>query len=140
MVSPPPADEAPTGWGELLRGKRALTISVLCLGIWLNAVDTLVTATIMPSVARDVGGYAYFAWATAGFMLGSILAGAVAGRLAERLGLRRALAACALLYAFGCGVSALAGSIWPCAVQAIGFAFATAILPKAERLAGADRT
>ncbi len=113
MGSPLPPDEAPTRWGELLRGKRALTFSVLCLAIWLNAVDTLVTATIMPSVVRDIGGYGYFAWATAGFMLGSILAGAVAGRLAERLGLRRALAVCALLYALGCVISALAGSIWP---------------------------
>ena len=100
-------------WSELLNGKRGLTFGVLCLGIWLNAADTLVTSTIMPSVARDVGGYAYFAWATAGYMLGSIVAGASAGLLAERLGLRRALAACGLLYAAGCGVSGLAGSIWP---------------------------
>ncbi len=113
MATSPPPDEAPTRWGELLQGRRSLTFAVLCLGIWLNAVDTLVTATIMPSVARDVGGYAYFAWATAGFMLGSILAGAGAGLLAERLGLRRALAVCALLYALGCAISAAAGSIWP---------------------------
>ena len=113
MATSPPPDEAPTRWSELLQGRRSLTFAVLCLGIWLNAVDTLVTATIMPSVARDVGGYAYFAWATAGFMLGSILAGAGAGLLAERLGLRRALAVCALLYALGCAISAAAGSIWP---------------------------
>ncbi len=106
-------DEAPARWSELLRGQRAFTFGLLCLGMWLNAVDALVTATIMPSVAREIGGYAYFAWATAGFMLGSILAGAGAGLLAERLGLRRALAACGLLYASGCLVSALASSIWP---------------------------
>ncbi len=87
--------------------------AMLCLGIWLNAVDTLVTATIMPSVAREIGGYAYFAWATAGFLLGSILSGAGAGIVADRFGVRRALAACGLLYAVGCGASALAGSIWP---------------------------
>ncbi len=34
--------------------------ALLCLGIWLNAADTLVTATIMPSVANEIGGYAYF--------------------------------------------------------------------------------
>lgn len=107
------AGEPPARWGELFQGGRALIGGVLCLGIWLNAVDALVTATIMPSVARDVGGYAYFAWATAGFMLGSILAGASAGLLAERMGLRRALACCGLLYAIGCVASALSGSIWP---------------------------
>ena len=113
MSSRAPAAETPARWRELLQGGRALTFAVLCLGVWLNAVDALVTATIMPSVARDIGGYAYFAWATAGFMLGSILAGAGAGLLAQRVGLRRALAACGLLYALGCLVSALSGSIWP---------------------------
>ena len=208
MTSQSVTGAAPARWSELLRGQRGLTFGVLCLGVWLNAVDALVTATIMPSVAADVGGYAYFAWATAGFMLGAILAGAGAGLLAERLGLRRALAACGLLYAAGCGVSALAGSIWPflagrllqgagagfvaglCyvavrtsfearmwtnvfaslsavwgvatllgplvgglfagahlwravfwvfAVQAVGFAFATLVLPRAERTPAAER-
>jgi MFS family permease len=104
--------ESPARWGELFQGRRALTSGVLCLGIWLNAVDALVAATIMPSVAQDIGGYAYFAWATAGFMLGSILAGAGAGLLAERVGRRRALASCGLLYAAGCVASAMAGTIW----------------------------
>ena len=113
MTSRSAVAEAPAQWSELLRGPRTLTFGVLCLGVWLNAVDALVTATIMPSVARDIGGYSYFAWATAGFMLGSILAGAGAGLLAERTGVRRALAACGLLYALGCMTSALAGSIWP---------------------------
>ncbi len=113
MSSRSAAAEAPARWSELFQGPRALTFGVLCLGVWLNAADTLVTATIMPSVARDIGGYTYFAWATAGFLLGSILAGAAAGLLANRLGLRRALAVSGLLYALGCAVSALAVSIWP---------------------------
>ena len=107
------AEPAAARWGELFQDGRALMSGVLCLGIWLNAVDALVAATIMPSVAREVGGYAYFSWATAGFMLGAILAGAGAGLLAERAGLRRALAASGLLYAAGCLASATAGSIWP---------------------------
>ena len=107
------AEPAPARWAEVFQGGRALMSGVLCLGIWLNAVDALVAATIMPSVAREVGGYAYFSWATAGFMLGAILAGAGAGLLAERAGLRRALAASGLLYAAGCVASATAMSIWP---------------------------
>ena len=106
------AEPAAARWGELFQGGRALMSGVLCLGIWLNAVDALVAATIMPSVARAVGGYAYFSWATAGFMLGAILAGAGAGLLAERAGLRRALAVSGLLYAAGCLASATAASIW----------------------------
>ena len=32
--------------------------ALICLGVWLNAADSLVTATIMPSVGADLGGYA----------------------------------------------------------------------------------
>ena len=112
MADCSPAGDPPARWAELLGHGRGLTFAVLCLGIWLNAVDALVAATVMPSVAKDVGGYAFFAWATAGFMLGSILAGAAAGLLGERVGLKRALAASGLLYGVGCVASALAGSIW----------------------------
>src|ERR1700742_4913614 len=100
-------------WGELLHAHRLPTFALLCLGVWLNAVDALVASTIMPSVAREIGGYAYFAWATAGYMLGSILAGAGSGLLAERIGLRRGLALCGILYALGCVLSALAPGVWP---------------------------
>lgn len=66
----------------------------------------------MPSVARDLGGFVYFAWATAGFLLGAIVAGSTAGRLSERLGLRTALAGSALVYALGCVMSAAAPDIF----------------------------
>ena len=116
---------------------------VLCLGIWLNAVDALVTSTVMPSVARDLGGYAYFSWATAGFMLGSILAGSGAGLLAERMGLRRALAACGGLYAVGCAISALAGSIWPFLlgrlIQGLGAGFVVGLCYVAVRATFEER-
>ena len=72
---------------------------LICLGVWLNAVDSLVTATIMPSVGRSLGGYVYFGWATSGYLTGSVLAGASSGVLALRCGRRSATTAAALLYA-----------------------------------------
>lgn len=78
----------------------------------MNAADALVTATILPSVARDVGGYRYFAWATAGLLMGGIVAGSSAGALSNRLGLRRALVLSALTYTIGCAASAVAPSIF----------------------------
>ena len=102
---------APATWRELLSGERLLRYALICAGTWLNAADTLMTATIMPSVARDIGGYAWFGWTVAGFLLGSILAGATAGRLSLRLGLRRALVLGGSTYAAGCLVSALAPGI-----------------------------
>jgi MFS family permease len=102
------ATNVDTSWGDFLADGRAARIALICLGIWLNAADSLVTTTIMPSVGRQLGGYAYFSWATAGYMVGAILSGATAAGLSARLGLRRAMVAAGLLTATGCALSAVA--------------------------------
>jgi MFS family permease len=99
------------GWGDLLAEGRLPKFALICLGVWLNAADALVTATIMPSVGADLGGYAYFSWSVAGFLVGAILAGASAGRLSEMFGLRLATALSGLLTAVGCVMSAWAPEI-----------------------------
>ncbi len=101
-----------TGWRDLMRAGRLPQLALLCLGVWLNAADTLVTATIMPSIVRDIGGYAYFAWPVAVYLLGAIVAGASAGRLSETVGLRAALIGAAGLFALGCVFDAAAPTIW----------------------------
>jgi MFS family permease len=65
----------------------------------------------MPSVGAELGGYAYFSWATAGFLVGAILAGASAGRLSELFGLRSATALAGLVMTVGCVMSALAPDV-----------------------------
>jgi MFS family permease len=107
-----PAAPAPEAhWGELLKGAFFPRYALLCLGVWMNAADSLVTATIMPSVARQLGGFAYFGWAVAVYTLGAIVAGASSGRLSARLGLRTAMAVAGLTYAAGCLASAAAPGI-----------------------------
>jgi len=106
--------EAPsTSWADLLAEGRLPRFALICLGVWLNAADSLVTATIMPSVGADLGGYAYFAWATAGYLVGAILAGASSGRLSEMFGLRAATALAGVVMAVGCVMSAMAPSVAP---------------------------
>lgn len=99
-------------WADVLAEGRLARFVLICLGVWLNAADSLVTATIMPSVGKALGGYAYFGWATASYLLGSVMAGASSGLLAQRFGLRRATAAAAVLYAAGCVMSAAGPDIW----------------------------
>lgn len=99
------------GWRALMAEGRLARFALLCLGIWLNAADSLMTATIMPSVAADIGGYAYFGWTIAGFILGAILAGASAGQISMRLGLRLSMVLAAAAYALGCIVSGAATEI-----------------------------
>ena len=109
MTPPPETDTA--RWRDLLTPTLAPRAALILLGVWLNAADSLVTATIMPSVARDLGGWAYFGWAVAGYLAGSILAGASAGQLSHRLGLRPAIIIAALVYGCGCVLSAVAPDI-----------------------------
>ena len=98
-------------WRDLVSPALAPRAALVLLGVWLNAADALVTATIMPSVARDLGGAAYYGWAVAFYLTGSILAGASTGQLSHRLGLRPAMFLAALAYAAGCALSAAAPSI-----------------------------
>ena len=146
-MTPTTGAPAAGSWADVLGEGRLPRFALICLGVWLNAADSLITATIMPSVGRSLGGYAYFGWATAGYLLGSVLAGASSGVLALRFGLRSATAAAALLYAAGCVLSALAPEIFSfllgrilqgfgggwvvglCSV-AIGLLFANRLLPR----------
>src|ERR1700752_2576167 len=95
---------ASKGWADLLADRRLPRFALICLGVWLNGAHTLLTAAIMPSVGADLGGYGYFSWATAGFLVGAILAGASAGRLSELFGLRASTALAGLVMAGGCVV------------------------------------
>ncbi|WP_133490684.1 MFS transporter [Alcanivorax sp. 24] len=99
-------------WSDLLSGGRLPRLLLIWLGVWVGAVESLVTATIMPTVAASLGGYAYFSWAVAGFMVGTIVAVASAGRLAERFGLARACACAGAVLTAGCLISALAPDIY----------------------------
>jgi len=102
---------ANTGWRDLLTEGRLPRFALIALGVWLNAADSLVTATIMPSVGRDLGGYQYFSWTVAGFLVGAIMAGASSGRLAEMFGLRRATTLAGLVFTAGCLIGASAPSM-----------------------------
>jgi MFS family permease len=100
------------GWADLLGEGRLPKFALICLAVWLNAADSLVTATVMPTVGRSLGGYTYFGWATAGYLMGSVVAGASSGVLALRFGLRAATIGAAILYTGGCMLSAAAPDIY----------------------------
>jgi MFS family permease len=95
-------------WTELLDGGHLPRFSLLCLGVWLHAADSLLVATVMPSAAAEIGGVAYINWTIALYELGSIVAGAAAGLFSLRAGLRGAFTGAAVVYAVGCAMSALA--------------------------------
>ena len=64
---------------------RALTAG-LVLAITFVAAEALAVVTIMPVVARDLGGLWLYGWVFSAFMLGSIVGIVAAGREADRHG------------------------------------------------------
>jgi len=108
----PAASRSPgEGWRDLLAEGRAPVLALILLGCWVVAADSLVTATIMPSVGAALSGYAWFGWAASGFMTGLVVAAASSGWLAERVGLRAAMMAAGAGFAIGCAMSAAAPGI-----------------------------
>jgi len=81
---------------------------LLCLGVWLHAADTLVTATITPSIVDEIGGVAYVSWMISLYQVGAIIAGAASAVLCQHLTLKRVLLGAALMYGVGCVIAAIA--------------------------------
>jgi MFS family permease len=84
---------------------------LLCIGVWLHSADTLVTATIAPSVVDDLGGIAYINWTISLYEVGAIIAGSAAAVLASRWGVKRVFVGAALLYGGGCVMGAAASNM-----------------------------
>jgi MFS family permease len=139
-----PAGEAAPRWSTLLQGGRRGTLAVLSLGIWLHAADSVMVATVLPSMVAEIGGLAWAGWPFVLYGLGSILASATAALLAERRGLGPGMALAAGLYATGTVLSATApvmaqvlvgsrlqgvGGGW---MSALAFIGATRLFPAAQ--------
>ena len=103
--------EAAPSWREVAATGQLAKFTLLCLGVWLHAADSLLVATVMPAAVAEIGGVALINWALALYHLGSIVAAALTGAGAQRIGLRRALASAGALYALGCVASAAAPTI-----------------------------
>lgn len=82
--------------------------ALLCVGVWLHSADTLVTATIAPSIVVDLGGIAYINWTMSLYEVGAIIAGAAAAVLCLRSGIKRVFVGGTLLYGVGCLMGAAA--------------------------------
>ncbi len=65
--------------------RRALTTG-LVLTVTFVASEALAVVTIMPVVARELGGLRLYGWVFSAFMLGSVFGIVAAGRLADRRG------------------------------------------------------
>lgn len=108
IATPSPA---PASWADLLAEGRAPVLGLVLLGCWVVAADSLVTATIMPSVGASLDGFAWFGWAASAFLTGLVVATASSSWIAERIGLRAAMMLAGGGFAIGCAMSAAAPGI-----------------------------
>jgi MFS family permease len=102
-------DEGQHG-GLMAPQRRALTVG-LVLTITFVASEALAVVTVMPVVARDLGGLRLYGWVFSGFMLGSVIGIVAAGREADRRGPAVPFAAGVILFGSGLALAGLAPSM-----------------------------
>jgi MFS family permease len=90
--------------------RRALTTGLVLTTTFI-AVEALAVLTIMPRVARDLGGLSLYGWVFSAFMLSSLVGAVAAGRDADRVGPARPYVLGVAVFAAGLAVSGLAPSM-----------------------------
>jgi MFS family permease len=88
-------------WSALFHGRRLAHTALLTLSIGVHAVGIHMLATVLPAIVADLGGAAFYAWATLLYTIASVI-GTVCGRLVTaRLELRRGYLVGALVFPAG---------------------------------------
>ena len=90
--------------------RRALTVG-LVLTITLVAFEALAVATVMPVVARELGGLDLYGWVFSAFFLGNLVGIVVVGGLIDRGGLIRPFVGGLTLFGIGLAIGGLAPSM-----------------------------
>jgi len=106
-MGPDEQDRVPGLWAPQ---RRALTAG-LVLTITFVASEALAVVTVMPVVARDLGGLRLYGWVFSAFMLGSVVGIVAAGREADRRGPAVPFVAGVVLFGSGLAVAGLAPSM-----------------------------
>ncbi len=126
--------------------RRALTLG-LVLTITLVGFEALAISTVMPIVARELGGLELYGWVFSAFFLGSLIGIVLVGGAIDRGGLAAPFAAGLGLFAIGLLIGGLApsmpilvgarfiqglgaGTIQPIAYVAIGRSLPDALRPR----------
>ncbi len=90
--------------------RRALTVG-LVLTITLVAFEALAVSTVMPVVARELGGLDLYGWVFSAFFLGDLVGIVVVGGLIDRGGLIRPFVGGLTLFGLGLAIGGLSPSM-----------------------------
>lgn len=109
-AGPEPATRDGKPGGLWAPQRRALT-GGLVLTITFVASEALAVVTIMPVVARDLGGLRLYGWVFSAFMLGTLIGIVAAGRAADARGPVVPYLAGLLLFGAGLAIAGFAPSM-----------------------------
>jgi EmrB/QacA subfamily drug resistance transporter len=123
--------------GVGLRSERGPVLLALMVSTGLIAIDSTILATAVPSIVRDVGGYAQFPWLFSVYLLAQAVSVSIYAKVADTVGRRPVILLGIGLFLLG---SVLCGIAWSMpaliafrAVQGLG---AGAVQPMAVTIAG----
>lgn len=97
-------------WREFFSSGQTSFLILVCLALLLHAADSLIVATMLPSIVADIGGASLVGLTVSLYEIGSIAAGAASAILALRYGLNQPMSLAAALFGIGCLVSAIGPS------------------------------
>lgn len=100
--------DAFVSWPEFLGSAYMPALALVCLSVWLHAADSLIVATMLPSIVAEIGGAGMVGWSVSLYEIASVVAGAASALLTMRYGLRAPMCLAALVFGLGCFLSALA--------------------------------
>lgn len=100
-------DDPRDGWSDLLSGRHLTIVTVMASGILLYAMNLYFTAALMPSIVADIGGQAYYAWVTTGFVIAAIVASLFVSRLLDSRGPASAYLVAFVTFALGAAGNAI---------------------------------
>ena len=103
--------DAFVSWREFLSSAYTPALALVCLSVWLHAADSLIVATMLPSVVAEIGGAVLVGWSVSLYEIASVVAGAASALLTIRYGLRMPMCLAALVFGFGCFLSVVAPSM-----------------------------
>jgi len=106
--SPIAGAPSPPPWREVFRGRRGRLTAGLLLLEALVAVQSLVIATILPDIRRDLGMVQLYGLVFAASSLATIASIPITGRAVDSLGARRVLLPVLALFSGGLLVAATA--------------------------------
>lgn len=95
-------------WREFLGSADMPALALVCLSVWLHAADSLIVATMLPSIVAEIGGAGLVGWSVSLYEIASVVAGAASALMTMRYGLRAPMCLAAIIFGLGCFLSAIA--------------------------------